>query len=79
MIAMMNRAEKTIALILAAVGAAHFAAAATFYVDCDAATGGDGSESSPFNSLADALSASAARDTLAVRGAIEVADPSTEA
>ncbi len=76
MVAMMNRAGKTFALLLAAVGAAHFAAAATFYVDCDAATGGDGSESSPFNSLADAFDAAGPRDTLAVRGAIEVSDPS---
>lgn len=59
-----------------AVGLAFAASAATLYVDCDAATGGDGSASSPFNSLADAIGAAVPGDTLAVRGAIEVADPS---
>ncbi len=44
------------------------ASATTFYADCGAATNGDGSESSPFNTLADAIDAASPGDTILVTG-----------
>ena len=73
---MVYKAEKSLMAAFMAAGIILSASATTFYADCGAATGGDGSESSPFNTLADAIDAASPGDTIAVRGSIEVSDPS---
>ncbi len=73
---MTYRTGKILAVTIMATGFAISASATTFYAECGAATSGDGSAASPFNSLADAIDAAAPGDTIAVRGAIEVSDPS---
>ena len=73
---MTYRVGKSLVAAFMAAGITLSASATTFYAECGAATSGDGSAASPFNSMADAIGAAAPGDTIAVRGAIDVSDPS---
>ena len=76
MFGMTCRVGKSLVAAFMLAGIALSVSGTTFYAECGAATGGDGSAASPFNSLADAIDAAAPGDIIAVRGAMEVSDPS---